>query len=132
MNTSEAVLIVEPHTNDQQIIAGLFKRSLPHLRGSSLTITYAASLSEAKDHLSKKQFSVVTLNGEFPSFIDPLFGHMLIPFIKEKQTNSKIIMISEKTFIKEGLKRGADLGFHKEYIRNNVKLNENFELILID
>lgn len=129
MSTSETVLIVEHNTDDQQAIVNLFKRSLYHLRGLSATFIYASSLPEAKNLLSKEQFSVVTLTGEFPSFVDPLFGHMLIPFIKEKQKNSKIIMISEKTFVKEGLKRGAHLGFHKEHIRENVRLNENFELI---
>lgn len=131
MNGFQNILIVDDEKNFQQIIALLFKRSLSGLPNSSLTITYASSLTEAKNYLSKQQFTIITLDGELPCFVDGGFGYRLIPFIKDFQKeNPKIIMISgEKRFITKGLNLGADFGFHKQDIMKHVKLNEKFELI---
>lgn len=132
MKNIENILIVDDSVEDQQSVALLFKRSLHGLPNVCFTITCVSSLSEAKDRLAKEQFSIITLDGEFPG-IDGLWGHTLIPFIKEHQLQApKIIMISGKQiFITKGLNRGANFGFHKEAIKGNVRLNENFDLIPI-
>lgn len=129
MNTFENILIVDSNKNDLQLVSLLFKRSLNST--SSLIITCASSISEAKDALTKKQFSIVTLDGEFPGFVDQVEGHTLIPFIKEtqKELPITIMVANERVHIKKGLKNGADFGFHKQQIQGEVKFNERFELV---
>jgi len=130
METFHNILIVDDSTKDRDMIASLFKKSL-HELSAGITITCVSSLAEAKNRLSKDQFSIITLDGEFPSFVDGLWGHTLIPFIKEHQLqNPKIIMISgQSVFVRKGLAKGAHFGFCKHEITDNIMLNQNFELV---
>lgn len=131
MNKFQNVLIVDANKNDQKLVALLFKRTLTGLSGTYLTIRYASSFFEAQNFLSNEQFTIVTLDGEFPGFINPRLGKDLIPFIKESQSQDPVVMMisNEKLDIKEGLKHGAHFAFHKQNIKGNIKLNENFELV---
>lgn len=121
---------MDSNKDDQQIIAFLFKRSI-HESDASLSITFASSLTEARNLLSQEQFDIITLDGEFPYFIDARLGHTIIPFIKEEQQELPIIMMisSERLYIKQGLKCGADFAFYKQDILNNLKLNDQFQLV---
>lgn len=133
MNKQHNILIVDANVQDRQSVELLLKRSLTGLSHASMSITHASSLAEAKNKVMTEQFTLITLAGEFPGFVNNFFGHDALPFIKEYQKNSKIIMISgDETLVHRGLKKGADFGFQKQDICEDVKLNENFELISIN
>ncbi|MEI7558690.1 MAG: response regulator [bacterium] len=134
MDKFHNILIVDSNPHDQQLIALLFKRSLSRIFNSSLSLTYAASVAEAKNLLSKNLFSIITLDGEFPSYIDHVLGQNIIPFIREFHSPIPIIMMisNERLFVKRGLQNGVDFGFYKQDINGQVKLNEKFELIPLE
>lgn len=132
IHMNKKILIVDANRDDQCLVELLLKRSLyGGLHNSLLSITYASSFTEAQNCLSQDQFDIITLDGEFPSFVNSRLGQDLIPYVWQYQHQLPIIMMitDDRLYLKQGKKHGVAYGFTKKEIFSQVKLNERFELV---
>jgi len=130
MSQVKSLLIVDDSRDDQRLVALLFKRSLNTSCFGSFIITFAATLTEAREQLSKTKFDIITLDGMIPELIHGGPGHLLIPDIQKTQSpESVIIMIcGVRADAEQGKIRGAHHAFDKSILTQSVKFNARFEL----
>ncbi|MEI6119222.1 MAG: response regulator [bacterium] len=130
MGQVKSLLIVDDSIDDQRLISLLFKRSLNTTCFCSFIITLASTLTEAREHLSKTKFDIITLDGMIPELIGGGHGYLLIPDIQKTQSpESVIIMICGiRDDATEGKIRGAHYAFDKSILAQSVKFNAHFEL----
>lgn len=104
------VLLVDDEKDICLLLSGILKRE-------GFKTSYALNLEDAKDMLSQEEYVAVFIDLNLPDGI----GSQLIPIIKEKKSNTKIIMISayDMGLIKAS-KEGADYLIKKPFSRNIV------------
>ncbi len=121
------ILFVFDSKKKEQIVATLFKRSIPFVA------TYTNNFREACNKLSQQQYDIVV----FGDFVD---GHgfreyaymKLIPEINKQQDSSVIMMIyDDKAVASHASEAGVDIIFPLEKVELSNKFNEVFELVPI-
>ncbi len=122
--SSPNILIVENCSNDQHLVARLFKSSF------CCSISFTHSFKEAEQKILNGKFDLISLDG----MLDPEPGYFLIPIIQQNQDMSKckIIMFSgDESSLQAGLALGAHMGYNKDCLTQKLKLNDKLELIPI-
>lgn len=99
-NLDPNILVVEDETEIRELIA-------LHLLRQGFKVTECDNVTDAMEQLRKKKFDVILLDWMLPG----LSGIDLLGFLKDKEIDSRVLMVTAKTDPSEivhGLESGAD------------------------
>jgi two-component system OmpR family response regulator len=110
-NQTKKVLIVEDE-GDMCLLLNIL------LNGKDIQLDHVKNISAAEEYLQKEQPSVIILDNKLPDG----FGLDLIPFLKKKYPEIKIIMISgfDASAKDVALESGADVFLEKPFTRDQL------------
>jgi two-component system OmpR family response regulator len=110
-NQTKKVLIVEDE-GDMCLLLNIL------LNGKDIQLDHVKNISAAEEYLQKEQPSVIILDNKLPDG----FGLDLIPFLKKKYPEIKIIMISgfDVSAKDVALESGADVFLEKPFTRDQL------------
>jgi two-component system OmpR family response regulator len=110
-NQTKKVLIVEDE-GDMCLLLNIL------LNGKDMQLDHVKNISAAEEYLQKEQPSVIILDNKLPDG----FGLDLIPFLKKKYPEIKIIMISgfDASAKDVALESGADVFLEKPFTRDQL------------